>query len=573
MQLSLKLNFSPMLGAAPLRFICLALIGACAVHGVEITVGRNVQVSKAHPGDAHYEVYNAADLKHPGRLVVASFRFPRDGAPGETIVYASRDGGLTWNPTLEGKMLAGTGDPALAYGPDGTAYYAVSHIPAVGPRTMWFFRSKDGGLTWAPHDTLTYTDREYIAVDATGGKYDGRVYVNGNNRIPPEVSDIVIFYSSDQGRHFTGPGKRPDFGKYKASEMGNSVVASDGTVIAVFGQSGMLYAVTSTDGGESFGEALPVAEFVPGGNRKGAHNNVNSLPALAIDATEGKYKERLYAVWPDRRHGHSAIYFAASPDQGKTWTKARAINDNPPGDTTDQGMPEIAVNRDGIVGVIWSDRRNHPDNLGWDIRFTASLDGGETFAPSRKVSERGMDFDEKALWAPLTPASQKGLTLRISVSNFLFIGGDTWGLTADADGVFHPAWVSNATGAAQIWTAPVRVSPRERLDLSKQVVLEMSAPVLDRKSGTLTVSARVVNISEQAVNGPFQVRIKTLTSELADIAAESEEWSYAEPSLAPGAASAARTLRFHLSNIRPFFAKDRARLGLLNLNVIVLGGN
>jgi hypothetical protein len=34
-----------------------------------------------------------------------------------------------------------------------------------------------------------------------------------------------------------------------------------------------------------------------------------------------------------------------------------------------------------------------------------------------------------------------------------------------------------------------------------------------------------VNISGQAVNGPFQVRIKTLTSELADIAAENEEWS------------------------------------------------
>src|SRR4051794_11397031 len=120
-----------------MRILCLALIAGCGLHGAEITVGRNVQVSKAHPGDAHYEVYAAADLKHPGRLLVASFRFPQDGATGETVVYASRDGGLSWKPTLEGSMLAGTGDPALAYGPDGTAYYAASHIPPVGPRTMW----------------------------------------------------------------------------------------------------------------------------------------------------------------------------------------------------------------------------------------------------------------------------------------------------------------------------------------------------------------------------------------------------------------------------------------------------
>jgi len=35
--------------------------------------------------------------------------------------------------------------------------------------------------------------------------------------------------------------------------------------------------------------------------------------------------------------------------------------------------------------------------------------------------------------------------------------GDTAGLVADADGVFHAAWVDNRTGVRQIWTAAIRV--------------------------------------------------------------------------------------------------------------------
>src|SRR4051812_14212353 len=89
----------------------------CAA-AAQIVVGPNVQVSQAHPNDAHYEVYSAADLKDPKRLVTSSFRFPQDGGTVQTVVYASRDGGLTWKPTLEGSGLNNTGDPALAYGPD-----------------------------------------------------------------------------------------------------------------------------------------------------------------------------------------------------------------------------------------------------------------------------------------------------------------------------------------------------------------------------------------------------------------------------------------------------------------------
>ena len=592
---------------AVLFFSLAGILGAA-----QISVGPNVQVSRSHPGDAHYEVTAAVDPQNPSRMLASSFLYPQDGSEGQTVVYASADRGKSWKPVLEGKPMENTSDPALAFGPGGIAYYVVAHVPAVGLRTMRLYRSRNGE-NWEPHDTLTYTDREYVAVDNTGGRYNGNLYINGNNRIPPGVSDIVLFSSTDQGRHFAGPVKRAGFGKFKAEEMGNAVVTSDGTMIAIFVQAGegaasTLCATSSIDGGASLTDAVAISDYFAGGNRKGSHNNVNSLPALAIDSSHGPFRERLYAVWPDRRSGHSQIYFSFSADKGKTWSKARAINDNPADDLTDQSMPEVAVNREGVVGVIWSDRRNHPDNLGWDIRFTASTDGGKTFEPSVQVSQGGTSFD-KAFQATVRPAVARaaakagdgsGLSLQLSLSNFLFIGGDTWGLVADAVGMFHAFWSDNRTGAAQLWTAAVEVGagvatagktgavvpapplreiktdkmgvpPRDLVDRSKLLTLELTHPVFDRERGTLSADAQVVNLSDQKIRGPFAVRITAVSSQLADVAAESEVWSFEDVELAPGAGSGSKHVRFRLANFRPFRDGDRYRLGILNLTVQVLG--
>ncbi|HVT37620.1 MAG TPA: sialidase family protein, partial [Gemmatimonadaceae bacterium] len=204
--------------------------------------------------------------------------------------------------------------------------------------------------------------------------------------------------------------------------------------------------------------------FVAGGERKGAlAGNANSEPALAIDVSTGRFKDRLYVVWPDRRRGHSEIRFSWSADRGATWSAPRLINDNAGTDHTDQFMPEIAVNRGGVVGVTWYDRRNHADNLGWDVRFTTSFDGGATFQPSVMVSEHGASFPAGTARERLRPAGDPDAprTERAQISagrdSFLFMGGDTAGLAADAAGLFHAVWVDNHTGVPQVWTAWIAV--------------------------------------------------------------------------------------------------------------------
>src|SRR5207248_2638620 len=115
----------------------------------------------------------------------------------------------------------------------------------------------------------------------------------------------------------------------------------------------------------------------------------SGVPSLAVDTTNGTFKDRLYAVWSDARSGRFEIYLSYSADKGKTWSRPRIVNDDRPNSARlagpDHARPVVAVNRFGIIGVAWDDRRDTTDNLGWYERFSASLDGGETWQPSTRV--------------------------------------------------------------------------------------------------------------------------------------------------------------------------------------------
>src|SRR5262249_33931237 len=123
-------------------------------------------------------------------------------------------------------------------------------------------------------------------------------------------------------------------------------------------------------------------------------NALSTMGYLATDTQSKYFKDRLYAVWADARSGRSEILFSYSSDRGKTWAKPKSLNDDRPFAEGGQGpedfMPVVAGTPAGVVGVMWYDRREHSDNLGWDVRFSASLDGGDTFSPSVKVSEAPM---------------------------------------------------------------------------------------------------------------------------------------------------------------------------------------
>src|SRR5260370_35671156 len=129
---------------------------------------------------------------------------------------------------------------------------------------------------------------------------------------------------------------------------------------------------------------------------------------IAVDPTGGAFKDRVYAVWNDGRIKRSAIMLSFSSDSAKTWSKPQVIDDVVGGESTgaDNFMAEAAVNKSGVVGVMWYDRREDPLNPGYTARFRASLDGGDTWLPSVKVSEAEQSFGKSEDWNVIAAGSQ-----------------------------------------------------------------------------------------------------------------------------------------------------------------------
>lgn len=468
----------------PRQVIPIVLLNCALAFGQKIAVGANVQVSAARPDAWHREVVIATDPKHAERLIACSmFATPETGT--NTAGYVSVDGGRTWSaPIVSAEKFSD--DPTAAYGPDGTVYF-IAKTETIYPRhsssdsdELYIRRSRDGGKTWDPviRGTLA-NDRPFMAIDNTNGTNRGNMYVAFNEHVHGESSahrpgDTAHTHKPEEFRNtvrlvtFTNHADGIKYvydrvfmdqenGKIASPNVGATLVLSDGTVAiladhTLHGTGGQattgkpheekawLELFLSTDGGETMDPALKIADI------QSTYNLANSRGVtgnMAADTGGGRFNDRLYVVWADIASGRGRILFTRSDDRGKTWSSPKPIDDDSDrvSGGPDDYMPEIAVNKNGVVGVQWYDRRDNPDNKGYYVRFAASLDGGDTWSPSVRVSEAPNSVPQN-----MSPGVHFSLT-----------GGDTAGLAPDSNGTFHSLWVDDRTGIQQVWTATVDV--------------------------------------------------------------------------------------------------------------------
>jgi hypothetical protein len=294
-------------------------------------------------------------------------------------------------------------------------------------------RSTDAGATWHALPRPGGFDRPFIAADETSGPLDGRLYLAGLDQLGNRMH---VLRSDDGGATFS-PSSLLGRGANMIGNQGNNVVLSDGTYVGVWQRlstrshggrfTGVVTAVTSSDGGETFTTAR-VASFVSAG--------FITLPQLATDTASARFKDHLYAVWVDGSGGSARIMFSRSTDAGRTWTRPVQLDSG--ATHADNFMPAIAVNRSGVIGVTWYDRRRDPGNLGYTVLFRASLDGGASFRPPVRVSRQ--------------PARYSATRVRTR-----FNVGEAAGLAPDATGAFHAVWIGNHTGRQQAWTSTITV--------------------------------------------------------------------------------------------------------------------
>jgi hypothetical protein len=244
-------------------------------------------------------------------------------------------------------------------------------------------------------------------------------------------------------------------------------VLSDGALATLWVKRFMKTNETGEDVGQDPHEELNLTRLEPGSDLFGRTVKVADVTAgndysatffsLAGDATRGPYRDRLYAAWADTATPRSRIFVASSSDGSATWTAPRAINEGAdaagaPAARDDYG-PTVAVNRDGIVGVTWRRRVRNDEDA--DVWFAFSSDGGASWSEPRRVSSPGGPVAGGLMRATLGPKDD-GTSPESRPAKY-YKGGDTFGLAAGADGVFHALWADQRSGIGQVYSAAITV--------------------------------------------------------------------------------------------------------------------
>lgn len=504
-----------------------------------IVIGPNILVSK--DGDiAHCETMIAANPTNPKNLLGGSITMVRSDGGAANKAYFSLDGGSTWTDvTFPEELEYGGADPQVGFGINGTAYF-------VGlSNGMNFYRSEDGGKTWSKALNLgQHHDHEMLITDYTYGPYAGRIYLTDESDVPGSNEletlqmqrRVTLFRSADDGRSFIGPievARTTDSGL--AAQ--NLVVLSDGTLFIPMleypnyatdkdAATWKVVYSTSSDGGVTFSPRQPIGQINFGGakvmrlhQRSGRVDQIGG-PVFAVDR-QGKFKDRIYAAWDELEGDRFRLVLTWSSDRGKTWSKPKPVDSGAPAYAS-QFQPMIAVNPDGVLGIYWYDTEGFPRREQFAVSFTASLDGGETLLPKKRVSSQSSSpFGSGNLRPGPFTSTERGMVIADFVSGLSRWpnGGDYIGMTADTDGLFHPFWTDARSGVYQLYTAAIRVvtapptapSPaveKVRTSLSDKISLVFDPIRYDKQTREVVLPVRLKNISKETLYPPFQVEIK-----------------------------------------------------------------
>jgi hypothetical protein len=566
----------------------------------KIEIGKTVTISSDAPADPHGESFLAVNPKDPKNMLAVSCRIAK-GKMG-TSGYVSRDGGLTWTRVVlpDGAAKVSTGWDAIAYfDGKGNAFYGANDRDG-----LWITRSSDEGRTWSDATLLLGAegfDRQYMGFDRTG-RYAGRIYagasveslgLDGKSR-----SALAVASSDDVGRTFGQPYLIASTAGELVGMFVNMMVTPDGTVILPFltiqerdspltlwdpqdpnrrlpdYETAVRLAI-SGDGGQSFSVSPKVTSYRVSGDRYRAEN-CQGVGNSAIDLSNSPFRGRLYLVGVDNASDRYNVRVIHSADGGKTWSKPVTVNDNKT--AGDNANPTLAVNDRGVVGVLWNDRRAHKNEC-YDLYFSASLDGGDSFLPNVTPGGKPTCSMETGNWMPNAevsayPKTEEGESIEGQGFNVLMIstrfpgGGDTQGLDSDGDGVFHAAWIDGSSGVMRLATTPFTVAgaaaapPKTERDVSTQVKLVSENCAFDWRENAFACDMHLENKSPLPVAGPFAVELQNMMVNLTDFRVENADnrrpgegarWEFAAPGgsrdLAPGEKTAVRPFRWRFRSI------------------------
>ncbi|MEO7443301.1 MAG: sialidase family protein, partial [Acidimicrobiales bacterium] len=332
----------------------------------------------------------------------------------------SFDGGRTWTggrldvppgfvPPC--RSPAGTAYPAMdqsvAFGAGQNVYTTFSSIRGTEGDSILVARSSDGGRSFGVPTVIIpggpggvpgnpFHTRPKLAVDRGAGP-GGRdlVYVTAWGLGPPNRIALTVA-SEDGGLTWAAPvaASAPD---ESAREQTQPVVGPDSSVylvyrVAAFRTVGAVVLARSRDRGATW-TRTKVRDI-------GDDPNLE----LAIDRRNGT----LFLSYNETFDGDIDVMIQRSTDGGVGWSEPLRINDDPRGLPVVQQLPHVTVAANGRVDMVWHDRRHAyrggpfpacpylqigPFLCQGDTYYAFSVDGGRSFSPNKRITDRTINLD------------------------------------------------------------------------------------------------------------------------------------------------------------------------------------
>jgi hypothetical protein len=397
---------------------------------------------------------------------------------GSGFAYATFDGGASWANVLLPHLTFQTGatgalfdmdsagDPAVAFGPNNTVYYANLVFSRFNNGSgITVSKSTDGGLTWGepsivhtdgvdsagnPLPTDIANDKEWITVDQT----TGTIYVTWT-QFGPTGSPIVVSKSTDGGSTWSAPRQvNPAFtpgGITLFSSGSNPKIGRNGELYIAYESAvcqtlncdqptdhDAIIMAKSTDGGATFENVEVAADFDfpfnPDTGRDtltGENFRINSFPQFAIDAVTG----RLWVTWADDRNGQydangnsiktNGDVFVVTSSNGKNWNQFYQL-----GTSADEVYPAIAAYNARVVVTFYT-RAYDPNGIGLDYAYVDATGlGNLKHTTVTRITTQTANPQIQFLGIGL-------VTGEVLQGEFI---GDYTAVTMGSDFTFHPSW-------------------------------------------------------------------------------------------------------------------------------------
>jgi hypothetical protein len=341
-------------------------------------------------GDAANETSIAVDPNNPDNLVIGWRQFDNVLSNFRQAGRAySFDAGASW--TFPGVLTPGLfrSDPVLDTDNNGNVFYQSLQETFL----MDVFTSTDGGATFGPPVFSYGGDKNWLAVDRSGGTGDGHLYGIWQ-RFFGCCGSNVLTRSIDGANSFEFP-----VGVTFSPTFGTMAVGPDGALYAAgidgtFTQDFTQFVVSKSANAQN--PAVPPTftgqRVELGGNMVlGGGPNPDGLLGqanVAVDTGNGPTRGNVYLLASVNPPGGDPldVHLIRSTDGGNTWSAPVRVNDDPAGNGAYQWFGAHSVAPDGRIDVIWNDTRNSGQTNVSELFYAWSYDEGRTWLGNEPVS-------------------------------------------------------------------------------------------------------------------------------------------------------------------------------------------